>query len=86
VISHGPAALPTTRLSTKGHVTLPKSIREAEALKPGAEFIIERTPKGILLRPVKTAPSRIEDVSGCLRYRGKPKSVAEMDRAIAIQI
>ena len=86
VILHSPAALPTTRLSTKGQVILPKSVREAEALEPGAEFTVEKVPEGILLRPLKTAPSRIEDVSGCLRYRGKPKSVAEMNRAIAMEI
>ncbi|MCP4698949.1 MAG: DUF2281 domain-containing protein [Gammaproteobacteria bacterium] len=30
-------------------------------------------------------PTKLEDVAGCLRYKGKAKSVEEMDAAIAAQ-
>lgn len=72
-----------TTLSSKGQVILPRAVREARRLKPGARFAVEDTAEGILLRPLKPfAPTRFEDVRGCLRYRGKPKSIAEMNAGI----
>jgi len=32
------------------------------------------------------APTRIEDVFGCLRYAGEPKTLAEMDAGIAEEV
>ena len=76
----------TMRLSSKGQVILPKSIREAHRWEPGTEFLVEDTAVGILLRPAKPfRPTRIEDVSACLRYTGKPKTLAQMDRAISTE-
>lgn len=73
----------TTRLSTKGQVILPKSVRDARALKPGTEFTVEDRPDGILLRPMKRfPPSRLEDVVGCLPYKGKPITDEEMKAGI----
>ena len=37
---------PTTTLSTKGQVILPKPIREALGWDAGARLIVERTPEG----------------------------------------
>ncbi len=77
----------TTRLSSKGQVILPKSIRDAHRWQPGTEFVVEETTEGILLRPAKTfPPTRIEDVAGCLRYAGKPKTLAEMEAAIRTEV
>jgi len=74
----------TTRLSTKGQVVLPQSIRVARAWKPGTEFTVEETADGVLLRPAPLfPPTRLEDVVGCLKYKGKPKTIAQMDAAIA---
>ena len=74
----------TTKLSTKGQVVLPKVIREARQWSPGTEFQVEEVEEGVLLRPVRPVPvSRVEEVSGCLRYRGKAKTVEQMERAIA---
>jgi AbrB family looped-hinge helix DNA binding protein len=41
----------TTRLSTKGQIVLPKSLRTERAWEPGTEFTVEETCDGILLRP-----------------------------------
>jgi AbrB family looped-hinge helix DNA binding protein len=41
----------TTRISTKGQIILPKSLRVARAWGPGTEFTVEETGNGILLRP-----------------------------------
>ena len=72
-----------TRLSSKGQVIQPKSIRDAHRWQPGTEFMVEDTAAGLLLRPAKPfPPTRIEDVAGCLRYTSKPKTLAQMDAAI----
>ena len=74
----------TTKLSTKGQLILPKSIRDKHRWQAGTEFLVEDTPEGILLRQARPSPSsRLEDVIGSLRYRGKPKTVEEMDRGMA---
>ena len=48
----------TTRLSSKGQLVLPKAIHEADAWTEGTEFIVERVPEGVLLRPVRSLPPR----------------------------
>src|ERR1700733_4872436 len=69
--------MPTTRLSTKGQLILPKDIRTARAWGPGTEFTIEEIDNGILLRPVTRFPaSGLDEVAGCLRSKGKPKTLA----------
>ncbi|MEO8326953.1 MAG: AbrB/MazE/SpoVT family DNA-binding domain-containing protein [Nitrospirota bacterium] len=73
----------TTKLSSKGQVILPKSIRAAHNWDAGVEFAIEDTPNGILLRPLKPFPStRLKDVYGCGAYRGTAKTVQDMEVAI----
>ena len=61
----------TTRLSSKGQVILPKSVRDAHHWEPGTEFSVEAVGDGVLLRPLRSvAHSRLEDVAGCLRVTG----------------
>jgi AbrB family looped-hinge helix DNA binding protein len=73
-----------TRLSSKGQVILPKSVREARGWPPGTEFSVEVVDDGVLLRPLRPfAATRLEDVFGCLRYDGPPRTVEEMTLAIA---
>jgi AbrB family looped-hinge helix DNA binding protein len=77
----------TTVLSTKGQIILPKGIRDSRAWKPGTEFTVEETEDGVLLRPTARFPrTTLADVAGCLRYRGRPKSIAQMDAAIAREV
>jgi AbrB family looped-hinge helix DNA binding protein len=74
----------TTRLSSKGQLVLPKAIREADDWTEGTEFVVERVPEGVLLRPIRALPAtRLEDVIGCAGYRGPVRSTADMARAIA---
>lgn len=74
----------TTRLSSKGQVILPKSVRDAHHWAVGTEFEVEDRPEGILLRPKKRFPiTDIGDVVGCTGYRGPAKSIEEMEEAIA---
>ncbi len=77
----------TTRLSTKGQVILPKSIRDARDWVPGTEFTIEEVGDGILLRPAGRFPSAdLDEVAGCLRSTGKSKTVEEMRAAIRREV
>jgi AbrB family looped-hinge helix DNA binding protein len=74
----------TTRLSSKGQIILPKAVRDAHHWAPGTDFSIEDTGDGVLLRPLKTAqPTRLDDVVGCLRVKGRARTIEEMDAAIS---
>jgi AbrB family looped-hinge helix DNA binding protein len=77
----------TTRLSSKGQVILPKSVREARHWPAGTEFVVESTAEGVLLRPVKPlSPSRLDAVAGCLRSPRPAATIAEMEAAIDAEI
>ncbi|MGB7415870.1 MAG: AbrB/MazE/SpoVT family DNA-binding domain-containing protein [Thermosynechococcaceae cyanobacterium] len=74
----------TTRLSSKGQIIIPKSIRQTHQWTMGQEFIVEETRNGILLRPKQPFPeTAVQAVAGCLKYDGAPKSVEEMTDAIS---
>jgi len=52
--------------------------------QPGVEFLVEDTPDGVLLRPLKAfKPTRLEDVFGCADYTGPTKIIEDMDAGIA---
>jgi len=73
----------TTHLSSRRHVTIPKTICDAYHLAIGQELEIESTPQGILLKPKKKLPTTsIDDIAGCLAYQGPAKSIEKMDEAI----
>ena len=77
----------TTRLSTKGQIILPKTVRDSHAWPPGTEFSVEETPQGVLLRPLKRSPaSNLAEVKGCLKWSGKPKTTAVMNTGIARRV
>jgi len=77
----------TTTVSTKGQVILPKAIRERRHWAAGTQLIVEETADGVLLRSAPLfAPTRPEDVAGMLAYKGKPKTIEEMDAAIEEEI
>jgi AbrB family looped-hinge helix DNA binding protein len=77
----------TTRLSTKGQIVLPKSVRTAHAWGPGTEFAVEETREGVLLRPARLFPrTTLDQVVGCLRYKGKAKTLKQMEDAIGREV
>lgn len=74
----------TTKLSSKGQIILPKSVRESHHWSAGMEFVIEDTPDGVMLRPAKSfSPTRLLDVVGCTGYAGPAKTLEDMEAAIA---
>lgn len=73
----------TTVLSTKGQVILPKTVRDERGWKPGTKLTVEETPDGVLLkREPLFPPTTLEEVYGCLKYDGPPKTLKEMDAGI----
>jgi AbrB family looped-hinge helix DNA binding protein len=74
----------TTRLSTKGQIVLPKSIRTPRSWEPGTEFTVEETPDGILLRPAGYFPAAdLNEVAGCLRSKRKAKTSAQSGASLS---
>jgi len=77
----------TTRLSTKGQITVPKEIRDSHSWGAGTEFTVEETRDGLMLRPVNRFPkTKLEDVIGCLRTNRKAATLAEMDAGVTAMI
>jgi len=73
----------TTRLSSKGQVIIPKSLRDAYHWESGLEFVVIDTGQGVLLKPhYPFASTALEDVAGSLSYDGPPRTNEEMDEAI----
>lgn len=74
---------PTTTVSTKGQVILPKSIRDRRSWGAGTRLTVEETGDGVLLRPAplfeRTEP---DAVFGSLVYEGRAKTVEEMEAGL----
>lgn len=72
-----------THLSNQGQVKIPKTLRDAHHWQAGQELIAIEVGDGILLKPKKPFPATtLGQVAGCLKYRGKPKSLNELENAI----
>ena len=78
---------PTTILSTKGQVILPKAVRDQLGWGAGTRLIVQATADGVLLKRLTTAfaPTQPEKVFGCLEHKGRAKSVEEMGAGIAME-
>lgn len=80
------AASARTRVSTKGQVILPKAIRDKRKWTAGTELMVEETAEGVLLKAAPCfAPTKVEDVAGMLRSRGRINrvvSIEEMNEAV----
>ncbi|VAW54006.1 hypothetical protein MNBD_GAMMA07-1604 [hydrothermal vent metagenome] len=74
----------TTKLSSKGQVIIPKPVRTSHHWEAGQELVVEDFGDGILLKP-KTPfeETNIKDVASCLKFRGKTKSLDDMEAAIS---
>ena len=72
-----------TKLSQQGQIPIPESIRQSHQWQINQEFIILKVGDGILLKPKKTLKeTTLDQVPGCLKYQGKPKTIQEMNDAI----
>ncbi len=72
-----------TKISSKGQVIIPKPLRTAHHWNVGQELIVMDVGDGILLKPrMSFEETKISDVASCLDYKGKPKSIDDMNAAI----
>jgi len=75
--------MPYTSLSSKGQVIIPKPIRTAHHWEPGQKPAVIDVGDGILLKAENAFPATpLDEVTACLKYTGKRKSLAEMEAAI----
>jgi len=73
----------TTVISTKGQVILPKAIRDKRHWPAGTRLTVENTAEGVLLKPAPVFPAaNVEGVFGALAFKGKAKTIEEMDAAL----
>jgi AbrB family looped-hinge helix DNA binding protein len=74
---------PTTTVSTKGQVILPKAVRERRKWGTGTRLVVEETPEGVLLKPAPLFErTSVDEVYGILKYDGPPKTIEEMNEAV----
>ncbi len=82
----GPVVL-KTKLSSKGQVMPPKSLRDSHRWPAGTEFMVEDTADGVLLRLARPfAPARIEQLAGCRRGSGPTRTLEEMNQAVDAEL
>ncbi|NOX08299.1 MAG: AbrB/MazE/SpoVT family DNA-binding domain-containing protein [Gammaproteobacteria bacterium] len=74
----------TTRLSSKGQVIIPKPLRSAHHWDTGQELLVIDTGDGILLKPkAPFVETHINEVASCLQFKGKARTLKDMEAAIA---
>lgn len=72
-----------TKLSSKGQLIIPKSIRQQHGWHSGLQFMVTEYNDGLLLKPLKPkATYDLDDVVGCTGYKGPKQSLAAMEKAI----
>ncbi|NJN12000.1 MAG: AbrB/MazE/SpoVT family DNA-binding domain-containing protein [Richelia sp. RM2_1_2] len=69
-----------TKISNEGQVIIPEQLRKSHGWETGQELIIIDTGDGVLLKPKQPfAETTLNEVAGCLKYQGTPKSLDDMD-------
>ncbi|TCO81762.1 AbrB family transcriptional regulator [Plasticicumulans lactativorans] len=74
-----------TRLSSKGQLVIPQTVRERLGWSAGLELEIEVAEQGVTIRPHR-APARhgIDRLRGSIRYAGPPLSDAELQAPVTL--
>ena len=74
----------TTRLSSKGQLILPKSLRDAHGWHTGVEFVLLEEDDGVLLKPINPyAGTELDQLVGCVGYKGRKKTLKQMEEGMA---
>ncbi len=74
----------TVTMSTKGQIVIPRELRERLGWGEGTRLEVLSQGGGVVLRPARAFPAvSVDDLVGCLPYEGPPRSVEEMDAAVA---
>jgi AbrB family looped-hinge helix DNA binding protein len=78
-----PAEKLTIKISTKGQVILPESVRRNRQWQAGTRLVVEETADGVLLKAAPAfEPKRSDEVFGSLKVSGAPKTLEEMDAGV----
>ena len=73
----------TVKLSEAGQIIIPEQLRRARSWAAGQELTMVETSDGVLLKAKSPFPrTTIDQVAGCLNYKGKAKTLADMQLAI----
>ena len=71
------------KLSEEGQIIIPEQLRRAQSWVTGQELTLIETNDGVLLKAKSPFPrTTIDQVAGCLNYKGKAKTLADMQLAI----
>ena len=66
---------------------IPQPLQKAHGWIVGQELIAIEMGDGILFKPKKPfLETTLDNVAGCLKYQGQPKSLEDMDDAIRLEI
>ena len=73
----------TIKISSKGQVVIPKSLRVAHHWEAGQELIVIDVGDGVLLKSAAVFDeTQINNVASCLKFTGKTRSLEDMELAI----
>ncbi len=77
----------TTRLSSKGKVTIPKTLRDSHHWDAGLELMVIDTGDGVLLKPQVLFPvTELAHVAGMLEGKTASKNDADIKHALVTSI
>jgi AbrB family looped-hinge helix DNA binding protein len=77
----------TTKLSSKGQVIIPKTLRAAHHWHTGLELMVIDTGDGVILKPkAPFEPTALADVAGMLRTRVVARTDEEIQAALTSDI
>jgi AbrB family looped-hinge helix DNA binding protein len=75
-----------TRVSAKGQIVIPKTVRDELGWPAGTRLQIEKVGGAVTLRPVRNKPGSLtleEFIARRPKHEGPPLSPEEMDAAVA---
>jgi len=75
--------MPTTTLTSKGQLTLPKEIRERLGWHEGDRFTVEVDGGRAILTRAKTT---VDDLMNVLPRASRKRTIEEMDRAVRSRV
>jgi AbrB family looped-hinge helix DNA binding protein len=80
------STLATTKLSSKGQVVIPETIREELGLQPGAQFIVLGQGDAIILKAIsKPSPDEFRDMMKTARQQARKAGMKKSDVDAAVR-
>jgi AbrB family looped-hinge helix DNA binding protein len=80
------AILATTKLSSKGQVVIPETIRDELGLQPGAQFVVVGQGDAIILKAIsKPSPAEFRDMLKKARQQARKAGMKKSDIEAAIR-